>query len=1075
MNEPTRPNLDGLDIELARRIDAACRRFEADWRAGKRPAIGDYFNEVPEEGRIALRIELEALERELGQADETIDPSGPPTAPIPGLADPSVHEDATVAPRDQATIDLASSAPPQPDASGPAHIRYFGDYEIESELARGGMGVVFRARQISLNRPVALKMILAGQLANDTDVKRFYTEAEAAANLDHPGIVPIYEVGQHEGQHYFSMGFIDGQSLAQRLTEGPLPPREAAELMVKVAEAIEYAHRRGVIHRDLKPGNILLDKNGNPRVTDFGLAKKVEGDSALTASGQIMGTPSYMPPEQAGGNRGEVGPAADVYALGATLYALVTGRPPFQAATAVDTALQVIHDDPVSPRRLNPSVDRDIETIILKCLEKAPARRYGSVASLGEDLRRYRDGEPIVARPVTAAERLGKWARRRPAIASLSAAVLVVVILGLTGVLWQWRQAVHNLDEADRQRGIAQEKGREATEKARSLERQLYFNRINLAQREWTSNRSAAAEALLDRCPPDLRDWEWSYLRRLCHLDNLTIPGFAEVDGSVPPGPRDLSGLTFGSDRERSVQALRRIEEFRGMSGLAFSSDGRMLVSSDPEHRVKAWDAIRGDLRLTMNGHTDRVYAIAFSPDGRRLATGSRDTTIKLWDAATGALVRTLEPHGMWIRSLAFSPDGTRLVSGSGGDLFTPGRHGEIILWDVAAGREIRRFPGPHDRTYGVAFRSDGKQVASVNCESSVKLWDPETGAPERRLGAHTYYIECVAYSPDGRILATGSRDQTAILWDVATGTVLQTLRGHATPVVALAFSPDGRVLATTDTSSEIRIWDVARGFVTARFRNSSRVVALQFSPDGRFLATAGGTTWSSSGKPRPWARSSTAPWAGTAAGASGPSTPAMAGRWRRPDGAWSGSGTRPAGGTSATSRPGFPPASTAWPSGPTAGSSPRRRSGARRRSTSGTCPPAGGSSGWSDIRPRSRAWRSTPTAGPSPRPARTARSGSGTPRTAAPSRSLKGTRPRWSGSRSAPTAARSRRRGGTTPSGSGTSRPAARSAATRESPSSPPSRMTAAWRSARMAGSWRRREATVGSASGTRGRGPRS
>ena len=219
----------------------------------------------------------------------------------------------------------------------PDRIRYFGDYEILREIARGGMGVVFQARQVSLNRTVALKMILAGQLANDTEVKRFYTEAEAAANLDHPGIVPIFEVGQHEGQHYFSMGFVEGQSLSQRLAEGPLPAREAAELIRRVSEAIEYAHRHGVIHRDLKPANILLDRDGNPRVTDFGLAKKIQGDSGLTGSGQIMGTPSYMPPEQAGGKRGEVGPAADVYALGATLYALLTGRPPFQAATAMDT------------------------------------------------------------------------------------------------------------------------------------------------------------------------------------------------------------------------------------------------------------------------------------------------------------------------------------------------------------------------------------------------------------------------------------------------------------------------------------------------------------------------------------------------------------------------------------------------------------------------------------------------------------------------------------------------------------------------------------------------------------------
>ena len=369
------------------------------------------------------------------------------------------------------------------------------------------MGVIFQARQVSLNRPVAIKMILAGQLATEADVKRFYVEAEAAANLDHPGIVPIYEVGQHEGQHYFSMGLVEGHSLAQRLAAGPLPSRQAAALIVMVAEAIEYAHRQGVIHRDLKPGNILLDQSGNPQVTDFGLAKMIAGDSALTASGQIMGTPSYMAPEQAGGDWGEVGPASDVYALGATLYCMVTGRPPFQAATPMDTVMQVTTEEPVPPRRLNPAVDRDVETICLKCLEKDPARRYPSAAALGEDLRRHLDGKPILARPVTASERLFKWARRRPAIAGLSVSLLVVGILGFGGILWQWRRAANNFAEAERQRGtalvnleeartqrtIAQAMSQEATEKAETLERQLYINRIGLAD-GWMSRSSIAVE-----------------------------------------------------------------------------------------------------------------------------------------------------------------------------------------------------------------------------------------------------------------------------------------------------------------------------------------------------------------------------------------------------------------------------------------------------------------------------------------------------------------------------------------------------------------------------------------------------
>jgi tetratricopeptide (TPR) repeat protein len=463
-------NLGGLNIDLARHIDEVCRRFEAAWREERQPRIDDYLDDVLDEWHPALRAELSALERELRLSEETMPRPGtgsatnpePPAAlpgiadaptvapgtsgtlPLPGVAPPAIHEDATLPPRGDFTGDRPRSPHDQHTASvlgqatastliEPTHVRYFGDYEIVREIARGGMGIVFQARQISLGRPVALKMILAGQLANETDVRRFYTEAEAAANLDHPGIVPIFEVGQHEGQHFFSMGFVQGQSLSLRLAGGPLPIREAAELIRRVSEAIEYAHQRGVIHRDLKPANILLDQNGNPRVTDFGLAKRLQTESDLTGSGQIMGTPSYMPPEQAGGKRGSVGPAADVYSLGATLYALLTGRPPFQATSAMDTVLMVISDEPVPPRRLNTSIPRDLETICLKCLEKEPGKRYATAAVLAEDLRRYLAGEPITARPVGPAERSWRWCKRNPWLAGAlgSAAALLVAVVGV--------------------------------------------------------------------------------------------------------------------------------------------------------------------------------------------------------------------------------------------------------------------------------------------------------------------------------------------------------------------------------------------------------------------------------------------------------------------------------------------------------------------------------------------------------------------------------------------------------------------------------------------------------------------
>ena len=274
----------------------------------------------------------------------------------------------------------------------------FADYELVEELGRGGMGIVYKAVQKSLGRTVALKMMLHGATASELETTRFRGEAEAAAQLEHPNIAPVYEVGSHGGLPYFTMRFIEGPTLSALLVDGPLPTRRAAELLAPVARAIDYAHGRGILHRDLKPANVLLDREGVPRVTDFGLAKRVEGDASLTQSGAILGSPSYMPPEQAAGNRGRIGPHSDVYSLGAMLYHMLTGRPPFQAATPIDTLLNVLEQDPLPPRLLNPRIDRDLELIAMKCLQKPIELRYASAAQLADDLESYLAGESISAR-----------------------------------------------------------------------------------------------------------------------------------------------------------------------------------------------------------------------------------------------------------------------------------------------------------------------------------------------------------------------------------------------------------------------------------------------------------------------------------------------------------------------------------------------------------------------------------------------------------------------------------------------------------------------------------------------------
>ena len=450
-------------LSQVRRIDSVCDRFEADWNAGMRPAIEEFLKNTPAAEQPALLRELVMLDlyyrRHSGGTPQ-------PEYYLPRF--PTLDRDwlvrqiaMSMAEGSAAAVGTLGITPadmPRPDGQLP-RIRYVGDYELLAEIARGGMGVVYKARQVSLNRTVAVKMVLAGQLATKADHDRFHAEAQAAALLDHPNIVPVFEVGEHEGQHYFSMGYVDGQSLATRLAEGPLPPKEAAELVATVAEAVEYAHRHGVIHRDIKPSNILIDCHGRPRVTDFGLAKRVGAPggnplvgagrgSDLTATGQILGTPSYMPPEQAAGQLRAVGPAADVYALGALLYATLTGRPPFQAATPLETLRQVIEREPVPLRKLNAAVARDLETICLKCLEKEPGRRYAAAQELADELQRYLAGKPVFARPVGAAGRIWRWCRRKPGLTA--AGVLTGISLLVLGIMVQHYVAERRLENDTR-------------------------------------------------------------------------------------------------------------------------------------------------------------------------------------------------------------------------------------------------------------------------------------------------------------------------------------------------------------------------------------------------------------------------------------------------------------------------------------------------------------------------------------------------------------------------------------------------------------------------------------------------
>ena len=724
------------------------------------------------------------------------------------------------APPTGATWDFAAPSNDSPAAL--FHPRPFGNYVLLGEIGRGGMGVVYRASQVGLNRTVALKMILAGEHAGAEDLTRFKGEAQAVARLAHPHIVTVHEVGEHGGLPYFALEFCPGGSLEKKLAGTPLPPREAAVLVEKLARGMHAAHKVKVIHRDLKPANVLFLADGTPKITDFGLARKLDEESK-TQTGAIMGTPSYMAPEQAGGKK-DIGPPADVYALGAILYQCLTGRPPFKAATSFDTILQVVGDEPAPPRQLNAKVaggpGDDLPEMLAEGAGQALRQRSGARGRSGT----FPGVQADPARPVGRMEQTGKWVRRNPAVAALTTAVALVLLMGVAMSSY-FAFAAHGEAVAARK---AEEEAKAKTKAAeyQALRANTARHAIQMdgALRAWRERDIARAEEILADVEPAFQQtWETRHLRSICRRTALPLLGHIGSVTSVAissDGTRIVSGSSSRFDAQRKPlfgevrvwdaatgqEMLSLKGHAAGVSSVAISRDGTRIVSGSFDKTVKVWDAATGQEMLTLKGHTAGVSSVAISRDGTRIVSGSFDKTVKVWDAATGQEMLTLKGHTAGVYSVAISRDGTRIVSGSG-DLFNQAKP-EVKVWDAATGQEMLSLKG-HTRSVGsVAYSRDGTRIISGSWDKTVKVWDAATGQEMLSLKGHTDRAHSVAISRDGTRIVSGSEDKTVKVWDAATGQEMLSLKGHAAGVSSVAISRDGTRIVSGSSDNTVKVWD---------------------------------------------------------------------------------------------------------------------------------------------------------------------------------------------------------------------------------------------------------------------------
>jgi WD40 repeat protein/tRNA A-37 threonylcarbamoyl transferase component Bud32 len=770
------------------------------------------------------------------------------------------------------TVDEPSHLKPPTDVPG-----RISRFEVRSRLGAGAFGTVYRAFDPQLEREVALKVPRAGTLDSRQRVERFLREARAVGRLRHPHIVPVFDAGRDGELYYIASAFIAGRPLSDAVPEQGMGPRQAAQIVRDLAEAVAYAHSQGVVHRDIKPANVMLDEKGEPHLMDFGLAARQDSAEKLTHDGAILGTPAYMAPEQAIGQKGEAQPAGDQYSLGVVLFELLTGRTPFEGPPTV-LLFHAVKSPPPSPRSIKPQVPRDLETICLKALSKRAEDRYAGCQALADDLRRWQEGQPIMARRLGPAERLARWCRREPALALTS----LVAVLGLVAVaviaMWSAAKQTKLADaatrEAERARNAekdAEERRRDAdreqqraTQEQRRAERRLCESHLVRAlhhceQGETNRGLLWLAEALdlaeragLTDLEPVLRANLAVCSQGMWEMNGLLVPYVSRIltVGFTRDGKRLLTSDWGAPPRLWDVATQKALPVPEGIPtwshATALHPDGKTFAVSWGD-KARQGDLATGKMidPILQSPPVGRVWSLAYSPDGKRLASACPEG-VRQWDVATGHMTQVpIIKTNIWVRDIAYSPDGKKLAIVKGG--------GGVGLWDAETGQPIDLFP--YQNTWSVAFAPDGTRLAIGNADGTVRQFDVATRSQVGPTFQHKDEVLDLAYSPDGNYLLTASGDRTARVLDAATLTPLGPPLLHRNAVWAAAFGPDSRIAATGGDDRAVRLWrQTAQPVRVRRWSHRTDAIADEFtlvpkqslnvaafSPDGKLVLTACG------------------------------------------------------------------------------------------------------------------------------------------------------------------------------------------------------------------------------------------